>query len=194
MYKPGRLGRQAPTQIIPIFAIQNACSFLSFTITMKRFWKKLRSKEPSRSDKSPPATTISNRPSLSQFDTVTVRDAVHSTRLATSGIPVPSQSNSQQLVPPSSSSILTPHDPTTSPGNDRKDSSSVDTGSTPENTPSFMATAYSGTKMVLELVKEMSDVFIPLKSVLGGLNAMLKQYDVSCCVTVAIQTLLTLYV
>ena len=42
-----------------------------------------------------------------------------------------------------------------------------------------MATAYSGTKMVLEVVKESSDVFTPLKSVVGGLSAILKQYDVS---------------
>jgi hypothetical protein len=38
---------------------------------------------------------------------------------------------------------------------------------------------YSGTKMLLELVRESSDVFVPLKSVAGGLSALLKQYDVS---------------
>jgi hypothetical protein len=42
-----------------------------------------------------------------------------------------------------------------------------------------MATAYSGTKMALEVVRESSDVFVPLKSVVGGLSAFLKQYDVS---------------
>ena len=33
--------------------------------------------------------------------------------------------------------------------------------------------------MVLDVVKESSDVFTPLKSVVGGLSAILKQYDVS---------------
>jgi hypothetical protein len=33
--------------------------------------------------------------------------------------------------------------------------------------------------MALEVVKESSDVFVPLKSVVGGLSVLLKQYDVS---------------
>jgi hypothetical protein len=31
--------------------------------------------------------------------------------------------------------------------------------------------------MALEVVKESSDVFVPLKSVVGGLSVLLKQYD-----------------
>ena len=44
--------------------------------------------------------------------------------------------------------------------------------------------------MILEVVRESSDVLVPLKSVAGGLSALFKQYDVSSCV-VPTCTLLT---
>jgi len=44
--------------------------------------------------------------------------------------------------------------------------------------PSWMSAAYSSTKVVIDVVKESSDVFPPLKSVASGLAAILKHYDV----------------
>jgi len=41
-----------------------------------------------------------------------------------------------------------------------------------------MSAAYSSTKVVIDVVKESSDVFLPLKSVASGLAALLKHYDV----------------
>ena len=41
-----------------------------------------------------------------------------------------------------------------------------------------MSAAYSSTKVVINVVKESSDVFPPLKSVASGLAAILKHYDV----------------
>jgi len=41
-----------------------------------------------------------------------------------------------------------------------------------------MSAAYSSTKVVIDVVKETSDVFPPLKSVAGGLAAVLKHFDV----------------
>ena len=41
-----------------------------------------------------------------------------------------------------------------------------------------MSAAYSSTKVVIDVVKESSDVFPPLKSVASGLAAVLKHYDV----------------
>jgi len=47
-----------------------------------------------------------------------------------------------------------------------------------QNKSSWMSTAYSSTKVVIDVVKESSDVFPPLKSVASGLAALLKHYDV----------------
>ena len=44
--------------------------------------------------------------------------------------------------------------------------------------PSWKSTAYASAKVVVNVVKESSDVFIPLKSAAGGLSAVLKHYDV----------------
>ena len=46
------------------------------------------------------------------------------------------------------------------------------------NESSWMSAAYSSTKVVIDVVKESSDVFPPLKSVASGLAALLKHYDV----------------
>ena len=43
---------------------------------------------------------------------------------------------------------------------------------------SFESMAYTSTKVVVDVVKESSDVLPPLKSVAGGLIALLKHYDV----------------
>ena len=43
---------------------------------------------------------------------------------------------------------------------------------------SWKSTAYASVKVVADVVKESSDVFPPLKSVVGGLTAILKHYDV----------------
>ena len=47
-----------------------------------------------------------------------------------------------------------------------------------ENKSNWKSTLYAGGKVALDLVKESSDVFTPLKSVAGGLSAVLKYYDV----------------
>ena len=47
-----------------------------------------------------------------------------------------------------------------------------------QNESSWMSIVYPSTKVVIDVVKESSDVFPPLKSVAGGLAAILKHYDV----------------
>ena len=42
------------------------------------------------------------------------------------------------------------------------------------------STMYASAKVVVDVVKESSDVFPPLKSVVGGLSVALKHYDVCC--------------
>ena len=42
----------------------------------------------------------------------------------------------------------------------------------------WKSTAYESTKVVIDVVKESSDIFVPLKSAAGGLAAILKHYDV----------------
>ena len=54
----------------------------------------------------------------------------------------------------------------------------VDLGVTPENKSDMKSTAYATTKLAINLVKESSDVFPPLKSVAGGLSAILDHCDV----------------
>jgi len=53
-----------------------------------------------------------------------------------------------------------------------------DEGAATQNESSWTSAAYSSTKVVLDVVKESSDVFPPLKSVASGLAAILKHYDV----------------
>ena len=67
------------------------------------------------------------------------------------------------------------------PSEDRNLGSSdrtFDEGVKTHNEPSWMSAAYSSAKVVIDVVKESSDVFPPLKSVAGGLAAILKHYDV----------------
>jgi hypothetical protein len=47
-----------------------------------------------------------------------------------------------------------------------------------ENKSSWKSTAYSTTKLAINMVKEASDVFPPLKSVVGGLSVILQHCDV----------------
>ena len=51
-------------------------------------------------------------------------------------------------------------------------------GAATQNESGWMSAAYSSTKVVIDVVKESSDVFPPLKSVASGLAAILKHYDV----------------
>ena len=67
------------------------------------------------------------------------------------------------------------------PSEDKKSESSGRTfneGPETQNESSWMTAAYSSTKVVIDVVKESSDVFPPLKSVASGLAAVLKHYDV----------------
>ena len=54
----------------------------------------------------------------------------------------------------------------------------VDSRVAPENKPSWGSTAYATTKLAINLVKESSDIFPPLKSVVGGLSVILDHCDV----------------
>ena len=47
-----------------------------------------------------------------------------------------------------------------------------------DNGPNWKSTLYAGAKVVIDVVKEMSDACTPLKSVAGGISAVLKYYDV----------------
>ena len=48
----------------------------------------------------------------------------------------------------------------------------------PKSDSNLGSTIYASTKVVVDVVKESTDVFPPLKSVMGGLSAILKHYDV----------------
>ena len=54
----------------------------------------------------------------------------------------------------------------------------VKPGVTDEGKSDWKSTAYATTKLAINLVKESSDVFPPLKSVAGGLSAILNHCDV----------------
>ena len=54
----------------------------------------------------------------------------------------------------------------------------VDPSAAYGNNSTWKSTTYASTKLVIDVVKESSDVFAPLKSVAGGLSAVLKYYDV----------------
>lgn len=57
----------------------------------------------------------------------------------------------------------------------------VDPEVVPENKPDWKSTAYATTKLAISMVKESSDAFPPLKSVAGGLSAILDHCDVRLC-------------
>ena len=54
----------------------------------------------------------------------------------------------------------------------------VDPGAAPESKSNWNSTAYAATKLAINIVKESSDVFPPLKSVVGGLSAILDHCEV----------------
>ena len=65
----------------------------------------------------------------------------------------------------------------------------IDQGAANQNKPSWMSSAYSSTKVAIDVVKESSDVFPPLKSVAGGLAVVLKHYDVMSLSSIPATTL-----
>ena len=54
----------------------------------------------------------------------------------------------------------------------------VDPGAEPDSKSDWKSTAYAAAELAINLVKESSDVFPPLKSVMGGLSAILDHCDV----------------
>ena len=54
----------------------------------------------------------------------------------------------------------------------------IDPSAAYEKKPNWKSTVYASTKVVIDLVRESSDLCTPLKSVAGGLSAILKHYDV----------------
>ena len=47
-----------------------------------------------------------------------------------------------------------------------------------ENKPNQKSTVYASARLAIDVLKESSDAFTPLKSVVGGLSAVLQYYDV----------------
>ena len=54
----------------------------------------------------------------------------------------------------------------------------VDPTAAYENKPNWKPTLYASAGLVIDLLKESSDAFAPLKSVVGGLSAIIKHCDV----------------
>ena len=54
----------------------------------------------------------------------------------------------------------------------------VDPTAAYENKPNWKSTLHASAGLVIDVLKESSDAFTPLKSVAGGLSAILKHYDV----------------
>jgi hypothetical protein len=54
----------------------------------------------------------------------------------------------------------------------------VDPTAAYENKPGLKSTVGASARLVIDVLKESSDAFTPLKSVVGGLSAVLKNYDV----------------
>jgi len=52
-------------------------------------------------------------------------------------------------------------------------------GITIQGTDAIGQTAYSAVRMAVEVIKESSDMFLPLKAVAGAISALMKNYDVS---------------
>ena len=70
----------------------------------------------------------------------------------------------------------------------------VDPSAAYENKSNWKSTAYASTKLAIDIVKESSDVFTPLKSVAGGLSAVLKHYDVQYAYPATLCTSLTVVI
>ena len=56
----------------------------------------------------------------------------------------------------------------------------VDPTAAYEKKSDWKSTAYASAGLAIDVLKESSDAFTPLKSVVGGLSAILKYYDVRC--------------
>ena len=96
------------------------------------------------------------------------------------------------LIPTDSSNPISSHDTDLDTNSDRivsipgRDESTLpkpsgqttDAEATPERKSDWKSTAYAATKLAINLVKESSDVFPPLKSVAGGLSAVLDHCEV----------------
>jgi len=52
-------------------------------------------------------------------------------------------------------------------------------GTTVRGTDAMRQTAYFAVRMAVEVIKESSDMFLPLKAVAGAISALMKNYDVS---------------
>jgi len=61
--------------------------------------------------------------------------------------------------------------------NDTRGASSE--GATVQGMDAMGQTAYSAVRMAVDVVKESSDMFLPLKAVAGAMSALMKNYDVS---------------
>ena len=64
-----------------------------------------------------------------------------------------------------------------SPPCDSADTALDETGSSQE---SHWGTAYEAAKMAIDFANASSDMFLPLKAVVGALSVLIKNYDVSC--------------
>ena len=60
-----------------------------------------------------------------------------------------------------------------------------------ENKPDWKSTLHASAGLVIDVVKESSDAFTPLKAVAGGLSAILKHYDVRNAYSSHLSSLLT---
>ena len=67
----------------------------------------------------------------------------------------------------------------------RHDDSVIRQGLNPHRAAdSAWQTAYSTAKMVVDITKESSDMFLPLKAVVGAISVLIKNYDVSLIPTI----------
>ena len=151
---------------------------------MKNFFRKFHSKKSSSS----PSGSTGHRSSSDSNSQSTTHDhtpphlirASSPVAIASLGPPIPSRSEGLQPSSPEASlSATSSQKPPASTNIDQLNTSEVNTSSSVENKPGWKTTMLNGARMALELVKESADAFGPLKSVAGGLSALLSQYDVS---------------
>ena len=109
--------------------------------------------------------------------------AAHATStlaLAATGTFIPSQSNDPQHISrPPSPVLATACSPVKSTDKDQLAIPAMGASSMVEDKPGWKTTAYSTARMALEVIKDSSDACVPLKSVVGGISVLLRQYDVS---------------
>jgi hypothetical protein len=123
---------------------------------------------PTSTPTTPPKSSI--RKKLSAVRRRDVKGLVASTIAVASSVGSPSLN---QSYPPSSDEQKAAH--TSHPDNDAigRESSSH------RAADSAWQTAYSTARMVIGIAKESSDMFLPLKTVVGALSVLIKNYDVS---------------